>query len=64
MKAIIFVDSAYSIPFLSLVALQNQSESNGHQMTVDYGGETLTVAKVEPIYDEFCRLDHFEVECI
>ena len=64
MKAIIFIDSAYSNPFESLLTLQNESEGNGHQMTVTFGAETLTVAKVEPIYDEFCRLDHYEVSCI
>lgn len=64
LKAIVFVDSAYSNPFLSLLALQNQSEANGHQMKCTWGGENMTVASVEPIYDEFCRLDHIEVGCI
>jgi hypothetical protein len=64
LKAIVFVDSAYSNPFLSLLALQNQSEANGHQMKVTWAGSDMTVASVEPIYDEFCRLDHFEVGCI
>lgn len=64
MKAIIFIDSAYSHPFLSLVALQNQSEAAGHQMKVTFGADEMTVAAVEPIWDEFCRLDHYEVGCI
>lgn len=63
-KAVIFIDSAYSNPFYSLLTLQKESESHGHQMTVTWGGETMTVATVEPLYDEFCRLDHFEVTCI
>lgn len=64
MKAIIFIDSAYSNPFLSLVALQDESEAHGHQMKVTFGSENMTVASIEPIYDEYCRLDHFEVGCI
>ena len=64
MKAIIFIDSAYSNPFLSLVALQHQSESAGHQMKVTFGSDEMTVAAVEPIWDEFCKLDHYEVGCI
>lgn len=62
-KAVIFVDSLYSSPFADLVAIKNESEGNGHQMTVMFGGEPLTVVAVDTIYNEYCAIDHYEVLC-
>ena len=64
MQAIVFIDSLYSQPFIDMVNAQDTSEANGHLMVIRFGSHDYSVAKVETLYDEFGRLDHYEVDCI
>lgn len=64
MQAVIFIDSLYSRPFVDMVVAQDTSEANGHAMIITFGTHDYTVAKVETLFDEFGRVDHYEVECL
>ena len=64
MQAVVFIDSEYSRPFIDMVDAQDESEANGHAMVINFMERNYTVAKVETLFDEFGRIDHYEVECL
>lgn len=64
MRSLMFVDSLYSSPSLDWFALKAESEAAGKRLQVLHGNEVYTVEAVLKIEDEYCRIDHWEVEMV
>lgn len=63
-RSLLFADSLYTVPQLDWMRLKHESEDAGKRMQVVYNGDTYVVEAVDRIEDEFCRLDHWEVELV
>lgn len=63
-RSLMFVDSLYTSPQLDWMRLKRESEDAGKRMQVIFMGDTYTVEQVKRIEDEYCRLDHWEVEMV
>jgi hypothetical protein len=63
-RSLLFADSLYTEPQLDWMRLKHESEDAGQRMQVVKGGEVYTVEAVDRLEDEFCNLDHWEVEMV
>ena len=63
-RSLMFVDSLYSSPQLDWLKLKRESENAGKRMQIVHGDAVYNVEAVDRIEDQFCRLDHWEVELV
>lgn len=62
LSATLFFDCRRSLPRgTDFVYLQNQSQANGGELEIVFGGQTFTVVGVDALYDDESNLHHYEV---